>query len=137
MDIISPQRDLITSAINTITAITDGVEVFDSNSSDSTEYPQIAISTGNPGDAQRAKNEQRGNYTVYADYYDVINNDHGVMMDTLFSIREYLKYLRLSNYNCTSYAYNQSAETTDTSTSQPLRHVTITIDYQITEKSFI
>lgn len=135
MDIISPQRDMLTSAIRTINAITD-VQVFDSNESDNTNYPQIIVSTGSTGDSQRAKNEQRSSYTLYVDYFDIQNNDHGQMMDICFSIREYLKYLRLSNYYCQSVAFNQ-VEAIDNSTTQPLRHVTITIDYHITEKTFI
>lgn len=135
MDLISPQRDMITSAIRTINAITD-VPVFDSDESDNTDYPQIIISTGGTGDSKRAKNEQRSNYTIYVDYFDDKDNDHGLMMDTCFSIREYLQYLRLANYNCKSYAFNQ-VEVMDNSTGKILRHVTITIDYYITEKSFI
>lgn len=135
VNLISPQRDLVTSAIKTLGIITD-VPVFDSNESDSNDYPQIIISTGSTGDSQRAKNEQRSSYTLYVDYFDLADNDHGLMMDTCFSIREYLKYLRLSSYNCSSVAFNQ-IEVIDNSTDQSLRHVTITMDYNITEKSFI
>lgn len=133
---ISPQRDMVTSAIKTIEAITDDIPVFDSSESDSNDYPQIIISTGSTDDSQRAKNEQRSSYTLYVDYFDTADNDHGLMMDTCFSIREYLKYLRLSSYNCSSVAFNQ-VEVIDNSTDQSLRHVTITMDYNITEKSFI
>jgi len=134
--LISPQRDMVTSAIKTIEAITDDIPVFDSSESDSNDYPQIIISTGSTDDSQRAKNEQRSSYTLYVDYFDTADNDHGLMMDTCFSIREYLKYLRLSSYNCSSVAFNQ-VEVIDNSTDQSLRHVTITMDYNITEKSFI
>jgi len=134
--LISPQRDMVTSAIKTIEAITDDIPVFDSSESDSNDYPQIIISTGSTDDSQRAKNEQRSSYTLYVDYFDTADNDHGLMMDTCFSIREYLKYLRLSSYNCSSVAFNQ-IEVIDNSTDQSLRHVTITMDYNITEKSFI
>lgn len=132
---ISPQRDLVTSAISTLNTITD-VPVFDDTVDNDTDYPQINVSTGTSNDNQRGKNEQRSSYTLYIDYFDIKDNDHGLMMDTCFSIREYLKYLKLSNYVCVSYAFNQN-ESTDTSTDQPLWHVTITIDYNITEKSFI
>lgn len=133
---ISPQRDMVTSAIKTINIIADDIPVFDSSESDSNGYPQIIISTGSTDDSQRAKNEQRSSYNLYVDYFDTVDNDHGLMMDTCFSIREYLKYLRLSSYNCSSVAFNQ-VEVIDNSTSQSLRHVTITMDYNITEKSFI
>ncbi|GEO64009.1 phage tail terminator family protein [Companilactobacillus nantensis] len=132
---ISPQRDLVTSAIQTLNVITD-VPVFDDTVDNDTDYPQINVSTGTTSNSQRSKNEQRSSYTLYIDYFDIKDNDHGLMMDTCFSIREYLKYLRLSNYICTSLAFNQT-ETTDTSTDQSLWHVNITIDYYITEKAFI
>lgn len=132
---ISPQRDMITSAVKTINAISD-VPVFDSNESDSNSYPQIIISTGSTGSSERAKNEQRSSYTLYVDYFDGVDNDHGIMMDTCYMIRNYLMYLRLSNYNCKSVAHSE-IEVIDNSTSQSLRHVTITLDYSITEKSFI
>lgn len=135
MRLISPQRDLVTSAIKTLGIITD-VPVFDSNESDTNEYPQIIISTGGTGNNNRAKNEQRSSYTLYVDYFDLVDNNRGLMMDTCFSIREYLKYLRLSSYNCSSVAFNQ-VEVIDNSTDQNLRHATITIDYNITEKLFI
>lgn len=135
MRLISPQRDLVTSAIKTLGIITD-VSVFDSDESDTNDYPQIIVSTGSTGNNNRAKNEQRSSYTLYVDYFDLVDNDHGLMMDTCFSIREYLKYLRLSSYNCSSVAFNQ-VEVTDNSTDQSLRHVTITMDYNITEKLFI
>ncbi|MFD1418460.1 hypothetical protein [Companilactobacillus keshanensis] len=133
---ISPQRDMVTSAIKTIETIADDIPIFDSNVSDTNEYPQIIISTGDTGDVNRAKNEQLSSYTLYVNYFDLVDNDHGLMMDTCFSIREYLKYLRLSSYNCSSVAFNQ-VEVIDNSTDQSLRHVTITMDYNITEKSFI
>lgn len=133
---ISPQRDMLQSAIRTLEIITD-IHIFDLDAVDSNEYPQIIVSSGQNIDAERAKNEQRSTYTLYVDYFDDVDNDHGLMMDTLFSIREYLKYLRLSNYNCQSYAFNQSSETIDNSTSKSLRHVTITFDYHITEKLII
>ncbi|KRK80369.1 hypothetical protein FD03_GL001788 [Companilactobacillus nodensis DSM 19682 = JCM 14932 = NBRC 107160] len=136
INLISPQRDMVTSAIKTIETIADDIPIFDSSESDSNGYPQIIISTGSTGDSQRAKNEQRSSYTLYVDYFDTVDNDHGLMMDTCFSIREYLKYLRLSSYNCSSVAFNQ-VEVIDNSTDQSLRHVTITMDYNITEKSFI
>ena len=133
---ISPQRDLVTSAIKVLNAITNNIPIYDSNESDTNEYPQIIISTGGTGDNNRAKNEQRSSYTLYVNYFDVVDNDHGLMMDTCFSIREYLKYLRLSSYDCSSIAFDQ-VEVIDNSTDQSLRHVTITIDYNITEKLFI
>ena len=133
---ISPQRDLVTSAIKVLSVITTDIPIFDSNESDTNEYPQIIVSTGGTGDVNRAKNEQLSSYTLYINYFDVVDNDHGLMMDTCFSIREYLKYLRLSNYYCRSIAFNQ-VEVVDNSTDQSLRHVTITMDYNITEKSFI
>jgi len=136
VNLISPQRDLVTSAIKVLNVITTDIPIFDSNVSDTNEYPQIIISTGGTGDNNRAKNEQRSSYTLYVNYFDVVDNDHGLMMDTCFSIREYLKYLRLSSYNCSSIAFNQ-VEVIDNSTDQSLRHVTITIDYNITEKLFI
>ena len=136
INLISPQRDLVTSAIKVLSAITTDIPIFDSNESDTNEYPQIIVSTGGTGDVNRAKNEQLSSYTLYVNYFDVVDNDHGLMMDTCFSIREYLKYLRLSNYNCSSVAFNQ-VEVIDNSTDQSLRHVTITIDYNITEKLFI
>ena len=136
VNLISPQRDLVTSAIKVLNVITTDIPIFDSNVSDTNEYPQIIISTGGTGDVNRAKNEQRSSYTLYVNYFDVVDNDHGLMMDTCFSIREYLKYLRLSSYNCSSIAFNQ-VEVIDNSTDQSLRHVTITIDYNITEKLFI
>lgn len=132
---ISPQRDMVTSAVKTIATISD-IPVFDSNESDSNSYPQIIISTGSTGSSERAKNEQRSSYTLYVDYFDYIDNDHGIMMDTCYMIRNYLMYLRLSNYNCKSVVHNE-IEVVDNSTSQSLRHVTITLDYSITEKSFI
>ena len=133
---ISPQRDLVTSAIKVLNVITTDIPIFDSNVSDTSEYPQIIVSTGGTGDNNRAKNEQRSSYTLYVNYFDVVDNDHALMMDICFSIREYLKYLRLSSYNCSSVAFNQ-VEVIDNSTDQSLRHVTITIDYNITEKLFI
>lgn len=133
---ISPQRDLVTSAIKVLNVITTDIPIFDSNVSDTSEYPQIIVSTGGTGDNNRAKNEQRSSYTLYVNYFDVVDNDHALMMDICFSIREYLKYLRLSSYNCSSVAFNQ-VEVIDNSTDQSLRHVTITMDYNITEKSFI
>ncbi|GEO58702.1 hypothetical protein [Companilactobacillus bobalius] len=133
---ISPQRDMVTSAIKTINIIVDNIPIFDSRESDSNSYPQIIVSTGSTEDSQRAKNEQRSSYTLYVDYFDDVDNDHGLMMDTCYMIRNYLMYLRLSNYNCKSVAHNE-IEVIDNSTSQSLRHVTITIDYNITEKSFI
>lgn len=133
---ISPQRDMLQSAIRTLGIITS-VPVFDLNAVDSNKYPQMIVSTGQNINAERAKNEQRSMYTLYVDYFDDVDDDHGLMLDTLFSIREYLKYLRLSNYNCQSYAFNQSSEMIDNSTSKSLRHVTITFDYHITEKLFI
>lgn len=133
---ISPQRDLVTSAIKVLNIITDNIPIYDSNESDTNEYPQIIVSTSGTGDHNRAKNEQRSRYTLYVDYFDIVDNNHGLMMDTCFSIREYLKYLRLSSYNCSSVAFNQ-VEVIDNSTNQSLRHVTITIDYNITEKLFI
>lgn len=133
---ISPQRDLVTSAIKVLNVITTDIPIFDSNESDTSEYPQIIVSTGGTGDNNRAKNEQRSSYTLYVNYFDVVDNDHALMMDICFSIREYLKYLRLSSYNCSSVAFNQ-VEVIDNSTDQSLRHVTITIDYNITEKLFI
>ena len=136
INLISPQRDLVTSAIKVLSAITTDIPIFDSNESDTNEYPQIIVSTGGTGDVNRAKNEQLSSYTLYVNYFDVVDNDHGLMMDTCFSIREYLKYLRLSSYNCLSVAFNQ-VEVIDNSTDQSLRHVTITIDYNITEKLFI
>ena len=136
VNLISPQRDLVTSAIKVLNVITTDIPIFDSNVSDTNEYPQIIISTGGTGDVNRAKNEQLSSYTLYVNYFDLVDNDHGLMMDTCFSIREYLKYLRLSSYNCSSVAFNQ-IEVIDNSTSQSLRHVTITLDYNITEKSFI
>ena len=136
INLISPQRDLVTSAIKVLSAITTDIPIFDSNESDTNKYPQIIVSTGGTGDVNRAKNEQLSSYTLYVNYFDVVDNDHGLMMDTCFSIREYLKYLRLSNYNCSSVAFNQ-VEVIDNSTDQSLRHVTITIDYNITEKLFI
>jgi len=136
VNLISPQRDLVTSAIKVLNVITTDIPIFDSNVSDTNEYPQIIISTGGTGDNNRAKNEQRSSYTLYVNYFDVVDNDHGLMMDTCFSIREYLKYLRLSSYDCSSIAFNQ-VEVIDNSTDQSLRHVTITIDYNITEKRFI
>lgn len=136
VNLISPQRDLVTSAIKVLNAITNNIPIYDSNESDTNEYPQIIISTGGTGDNNRAKNEQRSSFTLYVNYFDVVDNDHGLMMDTCFSIREYLKYLRLSSYNCSSVAFNQ-VEVIDNSTDQSLRHVTITIDYNITEKLFI
>lgn len=136
MRLISPQRDMVTSAIKTINIIVDNIPIFDSRESDSNSYPQIIVSTGSTEDSQRAKNEQRSSYTLYVDYFDDIDNDHGLMMDTCYMIRNYLMYLRLSNYNCKSVAHNE-IEVIDNSTSQSLRHVTITIDYNITEKSFI
>ena len=136
INLISPQRDLVTSAIEVLSAITTDIPIFDSNESDTNKYPQIIVSTGGTGDVNRAKNEQLSSYTLYVNYFDVVDNDHGLMMDTCFSIREYLKYLRLSNYNCSSVAFNQ-VEVIDNSTDQSLRHVTITIDYNITEKLFI
>ena len=136
VNLISPQRDLVTSAIKVLNAITNNIPIYDSNESDTNEYPQIIISTGGTGDNNRAKNEQRSSYTLYVNYFDVVDNDHGLMMDTCFSIREYLKYLRLSSYDCSSIAFDQ-VEVIDNSTDQSLRHVTITIDYNITEKLFI
>ncbi|KRK84885.1 hypothetical protein FC78_GL001602 [Companilactobacillus bobalius DSM 19674] len=136
MRLISPQRDMVTSAIKTINIIVDNIPIFDSRESDSNSYPQIIVSTGSTEDSQRAKNEQRSSYTLYVDYFDDVDNDHGLMMDTCYMIRNYLMYLRLSNYNCKSVAHNE-IEVIDNSTSQSLRHVTITIDYNITEKSFI
>ena len=136
INLISPQRDLVTSAIKVLNAITNNIPIYDSNESDTNEYPQIIISTGGTGDNNRAKNEQRSSYTLYVNYFDVVDNDHGLMMDTCFSIREYLKYLRLSSYDCSSIAFDQ-VEVIDNSTDQSLRHVTITIDYNITEKLFI
>lgn len=133
---ISPQRDLVTSAIKVLNVITTDIPIFDSNVSDTNKYPQIIVSTGGTGDVNRAKNEQLSSYTLYVNYFDLVDNDHGLMMDTCFSIREYLKYLRLSSYNCSSVAFNQ-VEVIDNSTDQSLRHVTITMDYNITEKSFI
>ncbi|CAJ2235768.1 phage tail terminator family protein [Companilactobacillus paralimentarius] len=126
---------MLASAIRTINAITD-VQVFDSNESDNANYPQIIVSTGSTVDSQRVKNEQRSSYTLYVDYFDIKDNDHGQMMDICFSIREYLKYLKLSNYYCQSTGFKQ-IEVIDNSTSQSLRHVTITLDYNITERSFI
>lgn len=136
VNLISPQRDLVTSAIKVLNVITTDIPIFDSNESDTSEYPQIIVSTGGTGDNNRAKNEQRSSYTLYVNYFDVVDNDHALMMDICFSIREYLKYLRLSSYNCSSVAFNQ-VEVIDNSTDQSLRHVTITIDYNITEKLFI
>ena len=136
INLISPQRDLVTSATKVLNVITNDIPIFDSNESDTNEYPQIIISTGGTGDNNRAKNEQLSSYTLYVNYFDVEDNDYGLMMDTCFSIREYLKYLRLSSYNCSSVAFNQ-VEVIDNSTDQSLRHVTITIDYNITEKLFI
>ncbi len=136
VNLISPQRDLVTSAIKVLNVITTDIPIFDSNVSDTSEYPQIIVSTGGTGDNNRAKNEQRSSYTLYVNYFDVVDNDHALMMDICFSIREYLKYLRLSSYNCSSVAFNQ-VEVIDNSTDQSLRHVTITMDYNITEKSFI
>lgn len=136
INLISPQRDLVTSAVKVLNVITTDIPIFDSNESDTNEYPQIIVSTGGTGDVNRAKNEQLSSYTLYVNYFDVVDNDHGLMMDTCFSIREYLKYLRLSSYDCSSIAFNQ-VEVIDNSTDQSLRHVTITIDYNITEKRFI
>lgn len=133
---ISPQRDLVTSAVKVLNVITTDIPIFDSSESDTNEYPQMIVSTGGTGNNNRAKNEQLSSYTLYVNYFDVVDNDHGLMMDTCFSIREYLKYLRLSSYNCSFVAFNQ-VEVIDNSTDQSLRHVTITIDYNITEKLFI
>lgn len=132
---ISPQRDLVTSAFRTIREITN-VPVFIQGRETIDKFPLIILSTGSTNPNNRAKNESRSTYTIYVDYFDIVDNDHGLMMDTCFSIREYLKYLRLSSYNCSSVAFNQ-IEVIDNSTSQSLRHVTITLDYNITEKSFI
>lgn len=134
--VISPERDLLTSAIKTIKEIID-VPVFVQGRETDNSFPELIISTGSTNPSNRAKNELRSTYTIYADYFDTVDHQQdGIMMDNCYKIRENLQYLRLSNYNCKSFAFNQS-EMIDNSTAKPLHHVTITIDYNITEKSFI
>lgn len=133
---ISPQRDLIGSAFKAIKEITN-VPVFMQGRETTNKFPLIILSTGSTNPSNRAKNELRSTYTIYADYFDTVDHQQdGIMMDNCYKIRENLQYLRLSNYNCKSFAFNQS-EMIDNSTAKPLHHVTITIDYNITEKSFI
>jgi len=130
---ISPQRDLMTSAIIALNKF--GIPVFDSEDSDSTEYPQIIIYVENTSDSNRAKNEVRSSYTLNVDYYDIKDNDNGQMMDNCYQIRQLLQYLKLSNYYCQSVGFDERT-LTDTSTSQVLRRHNMVVDYVITEKGF-
>lgn len=133
---ISPQRDLVTSAFRTIREITN-VPVFIQGRETIDKFPLIILSTGSTNPNNRAKNESRSTYTIYADYFDTVDHQQdGIMMDICYQIRENLQHLKLSSYGCESFAFNQS-EMIDNSTSRSLHHVTITIDYNITEKIFI
>lgn len=131
---ISPQRDLMTSAYNALQLF--NIPVFDTEDSDSVEYPQISIYVENSRNDNRAKNEVRSSYTLNVDYYDVKDNNNSQMMDNCYYIRELLKYLKLSNYYCQSVSFDDRT-LTDTSTAQVLRRYNLSIDYEITEKLFI
>lgn len=133
---ISPQRDLMTSAIKTIKEITD-VPVFVQGREATDKFPIIILSTGGTNPSNRSKNETRSTYTIYVDYFDTVDHQRdGDMMDNCYRIREHLQHLQLSIHNCRSFNFTQS-EMIDNSTSKPLHHVTLVLDYYITEKSFI
>lgn len=134
MVIISPQRDLMTSAYNALQLF--NIPVFDTEDSDSVEYPQISIYVENSRNDNRVKNEVRSSYTLNVDYYDIKDNNNSQMMDNCYYIRELLKYLKLSNYYCQSVSFDDRT-LTDTSTAQVLRRYNLSIDYEITEKLFI
>lgn len=132
INIISPPRDLLTSAINSMAGLE--VPIFDSESSDSESYPQIIVYVENSSDNNRAKNEVRSSYTLNIDYYDIKDNNNSVMIDNCYFIRRLMKYLKLSSYSCTCVGYDERT-LTDNSTAQTLRRQNMSFDYEITEKT--
>lgn len=132
INIISPPRDLLTSAINSMAGLE--VPISDSESSDSESYPQIIVYVENSSDNNRAKNEVRSSYTLNIDYYDIKDNNNSVMIDNCYFIRRLMKYLKLSSYSCTCVGYDERT-LTDNSTAQTLRRQNMSFDYEITEKA--
>ncbi|AYE38406.1 hypothetical protein D1B17_07050 [Companilactobacillus zhachilii] len=131
---ISPTRDLMTSALKVLSQF--GIPVFDTEDSDSAEYPQISFYVENSSNNNISKNEVRSAYTLCVDYYDIKNNNNDQMMDNCYEIKQLLQHLNLSNYNCRYSGYDDRT-LTDTSTSQILRRYNLMIDYYISERIVI
>lgn len=124
----------MTSALDALSQF--GIPVFDTETSDSEDYPQISFYVENSSNANIAKNEVRSSYTLNVDYYDTKDNNNDQMMDNCYEIKQLLQHLNLTNYYCRYVSYDERTMT-DTSTSQMLRRYNLVVDYSITEKSFI
>lgn len=131
---MSPERELLTTVIVSLQQRFK-MPVYDTQTDDDENYPQIIVEIINSNSANRAKNEQRLKYGLSVNYYDLVEGDHGQMIDNAYLIREMLTRLRLKNYYCRCSGFS-SRELVDNSTSQNLQRWNLTIDYEVTEKYY-
>ena len=131
---MSPERELLTTAIINLKDRFQ-IPVYDTQTSDNENYPQIIVEMINVNPINHAKNEQRSQYSLAINYYDLTEGNHGLMLDIAYLIRDMLTKLQLKNYYCQCSGVS-SRELVDNSTSQTLMRWNLTIDYQITEKYY-
>ena len=131
---MSPERELLTTVIVNLQKRFK-FPIYDTQTDDNENYPQIIVEMINTNPANQAKNEQRSKYSLAVNYYDLLESNHGQMLDCAYLIREMLTRLQLSNYYCRCEGFS-SRELVDNSTSQSLQRWNLTIDYAITEKYY-
>lgn len=138
IDDIMPRTDLVLAQINYLKQLAPTVLPANqaaNPASQQLEYPQIVVQLPQKIDLPMFRNGQVGRYSSHIDYYYDLNLQQD-LMDVLTMSEYGLTRLALSRYPCRYVrgSLNAQQPIADNSTSRPLWHGVILLDYEILER---